>query len=314
MRVGFFYDYDFTLTEELQQSPIFRKFSDKLKKKYGINTIDEYFSLCSGKDKIAGWMEQFLKDAKNVFNHLTNEQMRTEFAPQVKLTEGLPSWFERIKQYASSLDIELENHVISSGAYPLVAGSKIYPSLTSVISGEFLDRGKGIYKISSVVEPFRKVEHLKTICKGGDLYKDFSIEDYHINYRNVIVFGDGITDKDGFRFTKQRGGFAIAVFEKGNKESFNESVSSLGSRIPAESSVNFILPRDYSEGSILEKKIFQTLQNMSESEKNCDMDWEYVNNWQLNHIKNKEIVEVVRKHYNSCGYCQKKNELYFKFE
>jgi len=127
MKVGFFYDYDLTLTEEFQQTPIFRKYFGQLKEKYGINKIDEYWNLCSGKDKSVIWMEQFLKDAKTTFDHLTNKQMQEEFAPLVKLAEGLPSWFERIKQYASSLDVELENHVISAGIYPLIAGSKIFP-------------------------------------------------------------------------------------------------------------------------------------------------------------------------------------------
>ncbi len=314
MRVGFFYDYDMTLTEECQQFPIFRKFFPELKKKYGIKNINEYRNLCNGGDIGAGWMGQFLKDSKEIFNNLTNEQMKQEFAPKTKLAPGLSTWFERVGNVASSLGIELEHHVISVGISALIEGSAISPYLTSIVSGKFRDDGKGIYKIESIIEPFRKVESLKTICKGGDLHKDFSLEDYYINYRKAIIFGDGLSDKDWFRYTKQRGGYAIALFGKGDIDSFNKCVSYLGAENPFNSSVNFILPRDYRTDSNLEKKTFQILKDISESEKKCDMDWELVNNWKLNHIRNQDVINAIKKHFDSCKYCQNKINTEYIFE
>lgn len=314
MKVGFFYDYDLTLTEEFQQMPVFRKYLKQLKRKYHIKAPEDYWSLCSGKDKEVTWMKQFLKDAKTTFHHLTNKQLQDEFADQVKIAEGLPLWFKRINDYSHSLGMEPEHHVITVGLSHLVAGNRISPYLKSITGGEFLDNGKGIYKISSIIGPFKKVENLKRICKGGDLYKDLSRDDYSINYNHVLVFGDGDTDKDLFRYIKQRGGTTIAVFEKENKKAFDKSVATLGSANFSESSVNVIVPRDYSPNSKIEKKVFQTLENIAEAEKNCDMDWELVNKWLLNQIKNKDIVSTIKRHFGSCEYCRKKSQLDFIFD
>ncbi len=245
MRMGFFYDFDLTLSEEFQQFPVFRAFKDELKKKYGIDSPEQYWSVCRGSDVGVNWMGQFLVDSKELFGGLTNEQMISEFAPHVKLAPGLPSWFERLNDKALSLGVEVENHVITAGAVPLVQGSSIFPYLTSLIGGEFLDNEKGIYKINSVVEPFRKVEHFKRICKGDDLYKDLAMEDYHINYRNAFYFGDGQSDKDLFRYLNQRGGISVGVYEKGNEGSFEKAVSVLCSENPFNYQVKFIIPIDY---------------------------------------------------------------------
>lgn len=314
MRVGFFYDYDYTLTEEFQQNPIFKEYFPELQKKYGLKNPEDYWKLCSGKDKGAAWMGQFLKDSKTIFHGLTNKKMHDYFAKKIELAPGLPEWFEKIEKHGKFFGIEIENHLISAGVLPLITGSPVAPFFKTITSGEFLDKGNEIYKIDSIVESFRKVEYLKKICKGGDLHRDLEIGDYHINYRNLIVFGDGQSDKDLFKYAKQRGGTVVAVYKKGDKKSFDKCVSSLGAPDYAHSFVNAIKSRDYNENSSLEKKVIQILQTISESEKNCDMDWELVNNWKLNHIKNKKICEDIEAHFNSCKYCQKKTELDFSFD
>ena len=323
VRVGFFYDFDLTLTEEFQQYPIFRKFLSQLRGKYGerIQRPDDYWSLCEGGDLAVKWMERFLSDSGDVFGHeengeivgLTNRQMREEFAPLIKLAPGLPSWFGRLKKRASSLGIEAENHMITSGIVPLVAGSQISPYLTSIVGGEFLDNGKGIYQASSIVEPSRKVEHFKRICKGEDIYANLPHDGYHINYRDSFYFGDGQSDRDLSRYLKQRGGVSVGVYKPGDKNSFDKCFSVLGSENPGESHVSLILPRDYSEGSILEKKIFSVLDSMAGSGIGCDMDWELVHKWKLNQIRSREVSKNVEAHFNSCSLCQEKYKTDFVF-
>ena len=46
-RIALIYDFDLTLSEEYQQFPLFREFSDQLREKHGIDREQDYFpTLC----------------------------------------------------------------------------------------------------------------------------------------------------------------------------------------------------------------------------------------------------------------------------
>lgn len=307
MRVGLFYDWDLTLNEECPQLIIFRKYFSKLRDKYGINKPEEFWEIYHKSEHPeleVGYMEQMISDAKDVFEGLTNKIMEEEFASKTKLAPGLQDWFPRINQFAAEKGIELEHHVVSVGTLPLIKGTSISPYFTSINAGEFLDDGKSIYRIKKVVDSFRKVSIIKSICKGVDLHEDIPLEDYHILHRHSIVFGDGQSDRDMFRYIRQRGGFAIGVFEKDNGDKFDRLIDVLNAEDPYKSSINIIAPRDYSKDSRIENKVKQILIQMKQSESKCDMDYEIVHNSKLNHLKNKEIIDIAEKHFKSCKFCR----------
>jgi len=308
MDMGFFYDYDFTLTEEIQTFPIFRKYMKNLSAVYGISKPEEYWKLCEGTDMGIGYMEQIVLDAKGVFCDLTNKKMEQEFAKEVKLAEGLFNWFTRMNKFVLKLGSgnKLEHHVISVGLLPLIRGSSVSSYVNSITAGEFLEKDGRIYKIKSIIDPFRKIESFKRICKGTNLHEDISIDKYHIKYRNAFTFGDGLSDIDLFRYARQRGAIVIAVFEPGNRKDFKKIKKLTKINNPEESFVNLIVPRDYSKNSILNEVIQQKIYEMVEAEKHCDMTFELIHNWKLNHIENKGICSIVRKHFENCKYCQSK--------
>ncbi len=305
INVGFFYDFDDTLTEEFQQYPIFRHFFKKLKKKHKLEKIEDYWKLCEQCDKGVGYMQQMLKDTPRVFSGLTNKMMEDVFAKDIKLSPGIPDWFPRINEFCKGTGINPEHHVISVGILPLIKGSAIYSYLNSVHSGEFHEDENNITKIKTIIEPFRKFEYLKRICKGADLYTDLSLDQYHINYFRTLTLGDGFTDRDILRFAHERGGIAIGVFEKGNRAAFERAQNNLGK------SVNFIVPRDYTQGSVLERVTQESLYDIVHN--GCDMDYILVHNFTKNQIRNKEVGEVVKRHLDSCGKCKKKLEPKFYF-
>ncbi|MBS3162715.1 haloacid dehalogenase-like hydrolase [Candidatus Woesearchaeota archaeon] len=308
-RIGFFYDFDLTLSEELQQTPILKKYAKELEAKYKITEPIQYFlKLCKQFDKSVEWMEQMLQDSNEIFNGLTNEKLEKEFGPQIKLAKGLPEFFSIIKEELIKQGFECEHHVISVGVDSLIKGTKIYPEVNSVISGKFEEDENGINKIGRIVSEFRKVEHIKNICKGKKMHSDLSLNEYYINYKNVFVFGDGASDIDMFRFILQRGGVAIAVFEQNNNEGYKKAVENLGN------SVNVIVPRDYTDNSRLKKVILEIIKERIEAEGKCDMDYELIHNYKLGYIENNEIQKIIKKHLENCEHCQNKLKKRFYFD
>jgi len=305
MKFGMFYDFDLTLTEEYQQFPIFRHFLTNLKKAYPhIKKPQDYWELAEKCDLGVGYMAQMVTDANNgVFPGLTNRLMVETFAPQIQLAPGIPEWFPSINSFGLNIAGEdPEHYIISVGIEPLIRGTSVAQHATSITSGEFIDDGNNITKIQSIVNPFEKVEFIKRIAKGGDLYSDLGMNQYHINYRNCIVFGDGETDKYMFRYIRGRGGIAICVFEKGNNAAFEKAKAKLGNK---RSSVSFIVPRDYSLGSTLERVVQESLVLLQERDQHCDMDHTLVHDMIRKQIRNPEIEGIVKKHYEGCKWCQK---------
>ncbi len=313
-KLGLFYDFDLTLSEEYQQYPIFRHFSRKLERFYGITKPEQYWQLCAGAELGVGYMEQIVKDAGKVFKGLTNTSMRETFAPQIQLAPGVIDWFDRIAEFCKLLSEEEtpiiipEHHVVSVGITPLIEGTQIGPKLDSVKSCEFVDDGEEIYKIKNLLDPFRKIEAIKARCKGGDdktaLHRDISHDEYNIHYANCMVFGDGFTDSDMFRYLQQRGGIAIAVYKSGNRADFNKAAASVGN------SVNFVVARDYSEGTMLEEVVKQSIALIQSA---CDMDYSIINKLLINRLPNTELRDLATTHLRGCTTCQERSKTRFYF-
>jgi hypothetical protein len=303
--IGFFYDFDLTLTEEFQQNPIFREYMANLQREYGITSPEQYWGLCSKSDLGIGWMEQMLKDAPNVFEGLSNDALEHEFAPQIKLSDGIPQLFTNITQYGNERTLQLQHHIISLGIVQLIRGTVLSDYVDSISAGEYVDEGNGISRINSVLHPFRKVEILKTICKGQNLHCDIPFDDYNIKHKHIFVIADGQSDIDMFRYCRQRGGIPIAVFKAGDIEGYDRAVRTLGE------SVKIIAPRDYRDGSTLSSLVREYIDMMVEREEHCDMDPELVHNLLKGHLYNEQVKKVVRTHIEGCQYCRRLDEKRF---
>lgn len=297
------YDFDLTLTEEYQQMPILRTFARQIEQRYGIQP-DNYFStLCSGQgiEVGVGAMQQFILDVKdNVFYGITNDTMRNYYAQQIQLSSGLPEWFPRINETAGKVGLTLEHHVVSAGFTPLIEGSHIAPDLTSIRSGTFIDNEKGIYKIRTIVDPNNKREEIIKICKGVDLHDDLPIDKYNVRYSNVLVFGDGHSDKRMFNFVRERGGIAIGVYKKEDVQDKEKAQRELNGR------VHYLVPRDYSERSALEQVVQQSLQMIAR--RTCKFDFHDIRKLQLHHYGDSKQIKLAAQHLRRCGDCQERSK------
>ena len=96
-------------------------------------------------------------------------------------------------------------------------------------------------------------------------------ENRRISTKNMIYFGDGLTDIPSMRMTRENGGYAIAVYQNNNKEIVNDLL--LDDRI------DFHSEAIYNEDSELDKLIKNILLDISIKSK-------------LNNIHKKQINEI----------------------
>ncbi|MEK6951160.1 MAG: hypothetical protein AABX13_05550, partial [Nanoarchaeota archaeon] len=290
------------------QMPILRTFARQIEQRYGIQP-EEYFStLCSGQgiEIGVGAMQQFISDVReHVFYRISNETMKNYYAQQIQLAPGLPEWFPRINEMAKKVDLTLEHHVVSAGFTPLIEGSIIAPYLASIRSGTFIDdekehNGKSLSRIKTIVDPNNKREKIIEICKGKDVHKDIPIDDYALRYSNVIVFGDGHSDKRMFNFIRERGGRALGVYEKDNPEALAKAQQELTGR------VHYLVPRDYSAGRPLEKVVEESLHRIAQ--RSCRFDYRDIHALLLHHLEDEEQIEFIRRHWQSCADCQERGK------
>jgi hypothetical protein len=82
-----------------------------------------------------------------------------------------------------------------------------------------------------------------------------------IPFENIIYIGDGETDVPSMAFTLQSGGNAIAVYKNGRTNKAKRNLETCKKLLEAKR-VNFIAPADYSEGSILERRIHILLKSV----------------------------------------------------
>ena len=70
--------------------------------------------------------------------------------------------------------------------------------------------------------------------------------------------------------------------------------------------MNFILPRDYSMGSIIENLVIELVKKVSN--RTCDYDYRMVHALSLDHLRNKNLIDLTTQHLNDCKDCQQRNK------
>ncbi|MBT7053242.1 hypothetical protein HN925_04560, partial [archaeon] len=87
-------------------------------------------------------------------------------------------------------------------------------------------------------------------------------------------------------------------FEENNKRVYDKTVKQLGNDVVR------ILPRNYREGSVIDREVKEMLIGLAET--SCDMDPDLVYRHGLNQIINPGIKTLVGKHLEDCAYCTKR--------
>ncbi|MBU0457504.1 MAG: hypothetical protein ABH824_06875 [Nanoarchaeota archaeon] len=317
-KAALIFDVDLTLTEEYQQMPIFRAYLEKIREKYDgknnpkiVTEPEEYFPVLCDDTNIdigIGSMEQLLIDVRDgTFEGLTNEKMREEFGPKVKLAEGLEIWLPSITDDAKFLDLDLSSHAISAGTKPLIEGLKIAHHFSSIRAGEYEQENGKLTRVKTIVDPYKKTDPLKEICKGEKVEKRRRLKDYEILYDCVVGFGDGQSDQRILNFIKELGGISIGVFKKGDQEDYYRCVRDLAGF------VHYIVPRDYTYGNTLDNLTRKSLKLIAK--RTCTFDFRLISALNQQHLRHPELIDITKKHLSECQDCyerSKPTQFYFE--
>lgn len=249
--IALMYDFDRTLaTEDMQNFSFIPKLgmtpsefwekTDKFCKKYDT-------------DKILGYMYVMIDECKKRNIKLTKEYLK-ETGKNITYFKGVITWFDRINQYAKKQGLKCEHYLITSGNKEIVEGSKIAKEFAHIFGCEYCFDPKTKEAIwpTNMVNYTQKTQYYYKISKG--VYKN--IEDKKVNektkirripYRNMIYFGDGMTDVPIMITAKKSGSTSIAVYQDRNYQTVTELLK--------DERVNYICKSDYSANKELEKTV-----------------------------------------------------------
>lgn len=216
-------------------------------------------------DPILAYMYTMLDKAKSVHKSIR----RTDFVDSgrdLQLYKGVKTWFDRIEQIGEMAGATIEHYIISSGLCEIIEGSEIREKFKDIFACEFYydENGVAVWP-KNVVNYTTKTQFLFRINKGildisdnAGLNKYMPEDDRRIPFRNMIYFGDGMTDVPCMKLVKINGGYSVAVF-KDNKNTADDLLRS--------GRVNFVARADYSRGGALEKIVTNIITKMIDTDR-----------------------------------------------
>lgn len=200
-------------------------------------------------DGILAYMLVMIQQARGKM--LINREAFRSLGGSVELFDGVSDWFDRINAYGGSLGLRVEHYIISSGLKEIIEGTSIADHFKEIYAGYFCyDEDNVPIWPAMAINYTSKTQFIFRINKGvfdvnhhKELNEYMPEADRPIPFRNMIYFGDGMTDIPSMKMVKINGGHSIAVHQ-GDSTSANKMLSN--------GRVDFVCPADYTEGSKLD--------------------------------------------------------------
>lgn len=200
-------------------------------------------------DKILAYMYLMVKKAGEKNKSIRREDL-VILGKDIQLFPGVLEWFDRINTYGEKYGAVIQHYIISSGLKEIIEGSAIAEYFKEIYACSFHYDEYGMADWPAVTVNYTtKTQFLFRINKGVllmsedvELNRFIPEDDRPVPFRNMIYFGDGLTDVPCMKLTKANGGKSIAVYTQ------RENVENLLQN----QRVDFIAPADYTEGSELD--------------------------------------------------------------
>ncbi len=264
-KMALIYDFDKTLSPKDMQEFHFipslgydnpQDFWNESRENSELNNMDSNLS----------YMELMVKKKPG----LTRDDLINE-GKYIELYKGVDTWFKRINEYGLKHHVEVEHYIISSGIREMIMGTSIAKEFKKVFacSYAFDEKGLALWP-SRVVNYTTKTQYLYRVNKGifdetndYDLNKKTPINEKHIPFRNMIYFGDGLTDVPSMRVVLDEGGYTVAVY--GNMK----AKADLADQLKEDNRATFVVEADYSKDSMAEKLV-KTLIDLADTNAKLD--------------------------------------------
>ena len=217
----------------------------------------------TGMEKILSYMYVMIEKCKEKGIPLTKEYLQ-KLGKEVKLYDGVTTWFSRINSYGEELGVKVEHYIVSSGTKEIIEGTSIAKEFKEIYACEFLYDKDGIAIWPKVTINYTsKTQFLFRISKGAlkrndDIKVNSRLDSHRIPFENILYMGDGLTDIPCMTLVKEKGGKSIAIYPAGQKEKV--------SFLFEDERVNYVCRGDYSANSNLEKIVKLFIQQISISD------------------------------------------------
>lgn len=260
--VALIYDFDKTLATDDMQAFSFIPNLGMTSGEFWGQT--EAFAKKTGTESTLAYLHMMIEQCKKKGIELT-ESYLNELGKAVKFYEGVTTWFKRLNSYADSVGIQLEHYIISSGNKEIIEGSAIAKEFKAIYGCEFLYDENGVaYYPKCIVNYTLKTQYLFRICKGVTNTSDNAtvnsrVNEKHVEFRNMIYVGDGLTDVPCMTLIKEKNGKSIAVYQTNKKDVVEQLL--------LDNRVNYVCKSDFKSNSPLEKLVKLILDSIAISEK-----------------------------------------------
>ena len=257
MTIAICYDFDKTLTTDDMQSFAFIP-------NLGMTTAEFWnktnnFIKKNGCDVTLGFLRTMLDECRKKGIVLSREYLK-EMGKNIPFAEGVLTWFKRLNNFAEKHGATLEHYIISSGNKEMIEGTKIFKEFKNVFACEYLyDKNGEAFWPKNTINYTTKTQCLFRICKGAhDISDEHTVnrktEKKHVEFRNMIYIGDGVTDIPCMTLVKEKGGTAIAVYQADKVQIGNELIT--------DGRVNYVCRNSYKSGSSLEKLLKTIIESL----------------------------------------------------
>lgn len=212
-------------------------------------------------DKILACMYMMKEKSQQLGIPLKRENLN-KLGEYIKFYPGITEWFSRINEYGNSIGLEVEHYIISSGLKEIIEGTEISKYFKEIYACEFLYDKDGIVTWPAMsVNYTTKTQFLSRINKGVlDISEDKILnakmldEDRRISTKNMIYIGDGFTDIPSMRMVREKGGYAIAVYQQNKLDTVKDLLK--------EDRIDYAVLADYSKDSTIDTLIKELFNEM----------------------------------------------------
>jgi hypothetical protein len=248
------WDFDKTLSPGYMQAPIFEYYAVDAKKFWKeVEQLPDVYKN-DDLDLISTdtlYLNHILTYAREgVFKGLNNSRLR-KLGAKIELYNGLPHFFEEIKQFVSRQadwrqhDIQVEHYIVSTGLRQMILGSKIAPYVDGVWGCEFVEDApppgylgkvgktaskntRMISQIAYALDHTTKTRAVFEINKGSNKIPEIDVNamipdaDRRVPFQNMIYVADGPSDIPVFSLINRFGGRTFAVYQPESSKEFTQ--------------------------------------------------------------------------------------------
>lgn len=247
--VALIYDFDGTLSPGNMQEFGFIQAIGK--------TPEEFWKMSDGiaagqdASNILAYMKLMVDESKKNDIKLKRSEFK-KFGKDIKLFEGVTSWFDLVNEYGKSRGVRIEHYINSSGLKEIIEGCPIAKQFKHIFASTFIYDSKGEAEWPGIaVDYTAKTQFIFKINKGifsardtNQVNESIAEDKKRIPFSQMIYVGDGETDVPCMKIVSMFGGHSIAVY---NPE--NQGKQAVAEKLLRQGRVNFITPANYSHYS-----------------------------------------------------------------